>query len=207
MGLKSSYTLFAPFYDLLIQGATRTARQRSLARLHAFSGSLLLPGFGTGLDLDFLPPQAHITALDLTPAMLDRAKSRAASGALHIDWQVGDAQSLPFADNHFDAVAMHLILAVVPQPVIALQEATRVLKTGGRLLILDKFLAPTSRAPVRRALSPLLGKIATRTDVVFEELLLQSPALQLVENSAAGMGGWFRQIEAHKMDTTEDTKP
>ncbi len=207
MSLKHSYTLLAPIYDLLIQRATRGLRQRSLARLQGFSGRLLLPGFGTGLDLDFLPPQAQITATDLTPAMLDRAKSRAASTALQIDWQLADAQSLPFDDAHFDAVAMHLILAVVPQPQLALQEATRVLKPGGRLLILDKFLQATSRAPFRRALSPLMGAIATRTDVVFEELLRQAPALELVENTPAGFGGWFRQIEARKIDTRVNSKP
>ncbi len=198
MGLKRSYTLLAPLYDPLVQAATRSARQRSLARLNGFKGSLLMPGFGTGLDVDFLPAEATITAQDLTPAMLDRAKERASSTDLNIHWQVGDAQALSWGDEQFDAVAMHLILAVVPNPQAALCEAARVLKPGGRLLILDKFLSPHARAPLRRALSPLMGAIATRTDVVFEELLEQVPSLELVENSAAAVGGWFRQIEAHK---------
>jgi len=198
MGLKHSYTLFAPLYDPIVQQATRGARARSLSRLQDFEGSLLMPGFGTGLDMDFLPRNAAITALDLTPAMLERAKNRARDAELTIDWHVGDAQALPFEDEQFDAVAMHLILAVVPQPERAIAEATRVLKTGGRLLILDKFLQPGAKAPVRRLLSPLIGQIATRTNVVFENLLTHAPALNVTENTSAGFGGWFRQIEARK---------
>ncbi len=200
MGLKSSYTLLAPLYDPLIKRATRHARARSLKRLQGFEGQLLMPGFGTGLDLDFLPPNAKISALDLTPAMLKRAQTRAAEGSLDIEWHVGDAQALPFDDNQFDAVAMHLILAVVPEPRLALSEAARVLKPGGRLLILDKFIRQGSKAPLRRAISPVLGMIATRTDVVFEELLTQVPELDVTENTAAGFGGWFRQIEALKQE-------
>jgi len=198
MGLQHSYTVLAPLYDPLVQRATQSARARSLARLDGFEGSLLMPGFGTGLDLKFLPANAKISALDLTPAMLDRAKARAVDANLTIDWHVADAQALPFEDNQFDAVVMHLILAVVPQPILALQEAARVLKPGGRLLILDKFLPQEAFAPIRRSLSPLIGLIATRTDVVFETLLEQTPNLELIENSAAAFGGWFRQIEALK---------
>lgn len=198
MGLRHSYTLIAPLYDAVVQRATRGARARSLARLQGFEGSLLLPGFGTGLDLDYLPPAAAITALDLTPAMLERARARAAGRALRIDWQIGDAQALPFDHGQFDAVVMHLILAVVPQPELALAEAARVLKPGGQLLILDKFLRADSRAPLRRALSPLAGRIATRTDVVFEQLLPHAPALEVSEDTPAAFGGWFRQIAAHK---------
>lgn len=198
MGLKFSYTLLAPLYDPIVQQATRGARARSLSRLQDFDGTLLMPGFGTGLDMDFLPRNADISALDLTPAMLERAKRRAADSNLEIDWHVGDAQALPFEDEEFDAVAMHLILAVVPQPELAIAEATRVLKTGGRLLILDKFLRQGSFAPVRRALSPIIGQIATRTNVVFEDLLTHAPSLSVTENTSAGLGGWFRQIEATK---------
>ncbi|MGB0865531.1 MAG: class I SAM-dependent methyltransferase [Granulosicoccaceae bacterium] len=198
MGLKHSYTLFAPLYDPLVQRATLSARARSLSRLQGFEGRLLVPGFGTGLDIDFLPTQAHISALDLTPAMLDRAKARAAQTKLDINWHVGDAQALPFDDQQFDAVLMHLILAVVPQPELALQEASRVLKRGGRLLILDKFLRQGSWSPIRRLLSPVIGQIATRTNVVFEDLLVHTPELHVQEDSSAGLGGWFRQIEATK---------
>ena len=69
---------------------------------------------------------------------------------------------------------MHLILAVVPEPASALQEAGRVLKNRGSIYILDKFLRPGQLAPIRRGMNTVLRHIATRTDVVFEEVLSSS---------------------------------
>jgi len=59
--------------------------------------------------------------------MLARAKSR--DTQLNINWVLGDSMSLPFPDQHYDYVLLHLILAVVPQPAFCLSEAARVLKT------------------------------------------------------------------------------
>ena len=198
MSLRASYTLIAPFYDLVIRGFSQTLRQRSLQRLGDVNGlSILLPGIGTGLDIPLLPRGANYTGLDLTPAMLKRAEKQIPAG-LQLELQTGDAMALPFADQQFDCVIMHLILAVVPQPQLALAEAARVLKPGGRILILDKFLQANESAWIKRAISPVLGRIATRTDVVFEQLLAPLPQLQLMHNDAAALAGWFRHIELRK---------
>jgi ubiquinone/menaquinone biosynthesis C-methylase UbiE len=93
---------------------------------------------------------------------------------------------------------MHLILAVVPDPVAALQEAQRVLKPHGKILILDKFLHPNKRAPLRRLLNPMISRIATRTDVVFEEILRECKELEVLENTPSMLGGWFRHITLQK---------
>jgi len=199
MSLRTSYTIIAPFYDLVVRGFSQELRKRSLARAALGTGqSVLLPGIGTGLDLPHLPIGPHYTGIDLTPAMLQRAQQQIPEG-LNIELQTADAMALPFEDNHFDCVIMHLILAVVPQPQRALAEAARVVKPGGRILILDKFLRPGEGAWLKRAISPLLGRIATRTDVVFEELLATLPQLQVNYNEAAGLGGWFRHIELNKL--------
>jgi hypothetical protein len=60
------------------------------------------------------------------------------------------------------------------------------------VLLLDKFLSPGKASPVRRLLSPLAGRIATRLDVVLEDLLPEVP-LTVVSNEAAAFGGWFRR--------------
>ncbi|HXH03744.1 MAG TPA: class I SAM-dependent methyltransferase [Candidatus Competibacteraceae bacterium] len=195
MGLRLSYTLIAPIYDLVVEGFTRAARRQSLA--HLLDGpcqDVLLVGVGSGLDLPWLPSGPRYVGLDLTPAMLARARRKAARLPLDIRLEPGDATRLPFPAASFDVVVLHLILAVVPDGALALAEAARVLRPGGRMLILDKFLRPGQRAPLRRLLSPLAARIATRTDVVFEVLLAQVPGLSVVEDHPAVLGGWFRQI-------------
>lgn len=200
MALKHSYTLIAPFYDLLVRRPLESARRSSLQRLpdDIDSRKILINGIGSGLDIPYLPPAAHYTGTDITPAMLQRARANAARHNADIEFHIADSHRLPFPDQSFDIVIMHLILAVVPQPGLALQEAERVLKRGGSILIFDKFLRPGEFAPLRRIINVLLRHIATRTDVVFEELLTRCPALHVVEDTPALAGGWFRLIELRK---------
>jgi len=195
LSLKHTYTLWAPIYDLFVDRATRGPRRRSLERLGDVQGhQILLPGVGSGLDFPHLPPDAHYHGLDLTPAMLTRARHLADRLDLDIHLDEGDAMALPYEDARFDVVILHLILAVVPQPARALAEAVRVTRPGGRLLILDKFLRPGQKAPLRRMINPLISRLATRTDVIFEDLLAGHDRLRLVEDTPALAGGWFRHI-------------
>ena len=199
MTLRYSYTLFAPVYDAFVAPFTARARRDSLLRLregpHA---EVLLVGIGSGLDLPLLPRGPRYTGLDLTPAMLARARRKAATLDLDLRLDQGDARSLPYDDAAFDVVVLHLILAVTPHPGRVLAEAARVLRRGGRVLILDKFLRPGQKAPLRRLVSPLLGLLATRADVVFEETLAQAPGLEVASDRPALAGGWFRRIELRK---------
>ena len=200
--LRLSYSLIAPIYDLAISGPLRAARTRSLRALPVNrAGKVLVSGIGTGLDLPLLPKLHHYTALDFNAAMLSRARLRGANShgeSLQVDWVLGDSMALPFPDAHFDHVVLHLIVAVVPQPVQCLGEAARVLKPGGTIVLFDKFLKPNKLALLRRALNPLSRRIATRMDVVFEEVLSAVPQLQLVSDVPLLAAGWFRGIVLEK---------
>lgn len=201
--LRRSYSLIAPLYDLVVSRPLLHARARSLQALPADgAGRVLLSGIGTGLDLPLLPKLHHYTALDFNAAMLGRARRRGAQlrdEGLQVEWVLGDSMDLPFSDAQFDHVVLHLILAVVPQPAKCLSEAARVLKPGGTIIILDKFLRPNKLALLRRALNPLSRRIATRMDVVFEDVLSVVPQLQLVSDVPLLAGGWFRGIVLQKM--------
>lgn len=192
MTLQHSYTLIAPLYDAVIARASASARRESLAQLPSAPSTVLLAGVGTGLDLPWLPPGHHYVGLDLTRAMLVRALPRAAT----VDFAPvqGDALRLPFAEAAFDAAVLHLILAVVPEPAACLREIARVVRPGGRVLVFDKFLRPGQRAPLRRLANPLVRRLATRLDVVFEEVIAHTPALTVEHDRPALAGGWFRHL-------------
>lgn len=196
MSLRTSYTLLAPVYDWLIGPALCRVRAQSLTRLPHAGTHILINGAGTGLDLPLLPQSNRYTALDLTRAMINKAHSR--RGSLDLQWVQGDSQRLPFRDNSFDHVLLHLILAIVPDSRAALGEAARVLRSGGRVFVLDKFLRRGETAPLRRLFNPLMRRIATRTDVVFEDVLAGTPGLRVIDDHPAMAGGWFRMITLEK---------
>jgi phosphatidylethanolamine/phosphatidyl-N-methylethanolamine N-methyltransferase len=195
MSLKTSYHFIAPFYDAFLERASAGARRRSLTPLALLQEQqrVLLSGAGTGLDFPFLPAQHDYVALDLTAAMQLRSRSR--GERLHMAWVRGDSMLLPFAEASFDFVVLHLILAVVPKPQRCLAEAARVLKPGGRILLFDKFLRRGQIAPLRRLVSPLIAPLATRLDVVLEDVLQIVPQLRLISDEPSLVNGWFRLIE------------
>ena len=196
--LRLSYSLIAPLYDWVIERPMREARRVSLAALpNEVARRVLLSGIGTGLDLPMLPKIHRYTALDFNAAMLSRARPRGTD--LQVDWVLGDSMALPFSDGHFDHVVLHLITAVVPDPQRCLSEAARVLKPGGTIILFDKFLRPGQAAPLRRWLTPLSRRIATRMDVIFEEVLQQVPGLEVLSDVPLMAGGWFRGIVLRKI--------
>jgi len=196
--LRLSYSLIAPLYDWAIERPMREARRVSLAALpNEVVRRVLVSGIGTGLDFPLLPKIHRYTALDFNAAMLSRARPRGAD--LQVDWVLGDSMALPFSDGHFDHVVLHLITAVVPDPQRCLSEAARVLKPGGTIILFDKFLRPGQAAPLRRWLTPLSRRIATRMDVIFEEVLQQVPGLEVLSDVPLMAGGWFRGIVLRKI--------
>jgi phosphatidylethanolamine/phosphatidyl-N-methylethanolamine N-methyltransferase len=196
LSLKHSYTLIAPFYDAFLTHATHGARRRSLAALADLPPQhVLLLGVGTGLDLPLLPPQHHYVGIDLTGGMLRKSLPRARG--LRFAPVRGDVQLLPFADASMDSVVLHLILAVVPAPTFCLREAVRVLRPGGQLLVFDKFLR-RGEFGWKRWLNPLTRQVATRLDVVFEDVLAEVGGLDVRSDQPALASGWFRLIRLSK---------
>lgn len=147
------YSLYAPFYDL-IGRLFNDARRRSIQLLDLQPGErVLLLGAGTGIDLDFLPEGIEVTAIDITPAMVSQITARAHKLNLHVKASVMDGQALDLPYATFDAVVLHIILSVIPNPKACIAEATRVLKPGGRMTIFDKFLAEDADESLMRCVA------------------------------------------------------
>ncbi|MDA2810222.1 methyltransferase domain-containing protein [Nocardiopsis sp. RSe5-2] len=100
-------------------------------------GEVLEVAIGSGRNLEFYPEGVSLTGLDLSPPMLDLARERADSLGRAVELLEGEAHALPFPDEAFDTVVCTLGLCSVPdeRPVIA--EMYRVLRPGGRLVLLD----------------------------------------------------------------------
>jgi len=124
------------------------------------TGRVLEVAVGTGRSLPFYSSDAVVTGVDLSPAMLDLARRRAAELDREVDFRVGDAERLAFDDGSFDTVVCALGLCAIPDAVTAIREMRRVLVPGGRLLLLDHV---ASTWPPIFALQWLLERITIRT--------------------------------------------
>lgn len=191
------YNLIAPVYDAVVERASRAARRRSIERLALRLGErVLVVGCGTGLDFPFLPVDVRVTAGDISPAMVRRAQGRADALALDADVRVLDAHRLDLPDASFDAVVLHLVLAVVPDPVVAIAEVRRVLAPGGRVAILDKFVADGEQPSLMRRAANVVARVVA-TDLTRRlGPLLDAAGLMAVHDEPAGPGRLFRIVLA-----------
>jgi ubiquinone/menaquinone biosynthesis C-methylase UbiE len=155
-GKAHSYDRWLDAYErLMMIGAHR---DRLLSRAH---GRTLEVGVGSGRNLAAYPVDAQVTGIDISPAMLEIAKSRASQLGRVIDLRVGDAQDLDFPDGSFDTAVAILVLSAVPDHHQAIREIKRVLRADGRLLVLDHGRS-TIRPVVwaQRAVDPVLARYA-----------------------------------------------
>ena len=100
-------------------------------------GEVLFLAVGTGLDIQFFPPNQRISAIDISPKMLELAADRINAYVGTLDAQVMDVHEMSFPDNHFDQVFTSCTFCSVPDPVAGLKELKRVLKPGGELYMFE----------------------------------------------------------------------
>jgi ubiquinone/menaquinone biosynthesis C-methylase UbiE len=113
------------------------------------TGRTLEVAVGTGLNLPHYHPATDLTAVDVSPRMLDIARRRAAEVGLAADLLEGTAEELDFPDNSFDTVICTLALCSIPDDRRAVAEMVRVVRPGGRLVLADHV---ASSVPPLRAL-------------------------------------------------------
>ncbi len=138
------YSQNAPVYDIWGALTESKARKRSLA-LANLSGdeSILEVAVGTGLTFREIlkaNPRGHNVGVDITPAMLEKAKLKAAqTGAENYELLSGDAYNLQFPDDHFDVLVNNYMFDLLPEQDFTqvLSEFKRVVKPGGRIILVN----------------------------------------------------------------------
>lgn len=138
--LKQTYQRIAALYDL-IDLPFEHGRYRQLRPLlfEGLKGRILDAGVGTGRNIAFYPPGAEVVGIDLSPAMLQRARRRAGESRPSVQLLEMDVTRLAFPDASFDAAVASFVFCVLPDELqlAALVELRRVLKPGGIVRLLD----------------------------------------------------------------------
>jgi len=136
--ISAKYDRFARWYDWL-EGIPNLLGLSRLRRtlLRRASGKVLEVAVGTGKNLSYYPRDCRIIAVDLSKAMLNIARRRAAKLSVQVSFLVADAEALPFPDNSFDTVVSSLSTCTFPNPVGALQAMARVCRPQGKVFLLE----------------------------------------------------------------------
>jgi ubiquinone/menaquinone biosynthesis C-methylase UbiE len=168
-------------------------------------GDVLEVAIGTGRNLPHYPHGIRLTGVDFSPAMLQLARRQADRLGRTVDLRLGDAQALQLPDASFDTVVCTFSLCAIPDERQAVAEMKRVLRPGGRLLLLDHVAGTARRV---RAIQWLLEQV---TRPLNEEHLLRHPLLQVqaegfqIERAERSKLGIVERLAARK--PAEPTSP
>ena len=154
--VQNVFTSVASKYDIMNDvmsvGIHRIWKEAMMDWLAPRPGQKLLDVAGGTGDISFKflkrSGSGHATVLDITENMLIEGRKRAETDQIldRLDWIVGDAMFLPFAENSFDVYTISFGIRNVTQPQEALNEAFRVLRPGGRLMVLEFSQIPVPLA-------------------------------------------------------------
>ncbi len=197
--VRRHYDRSAGSYDRIIAWAERAffGGGREWVCSHA-RGEVLEIAAGTGRNLPFYPREVRLTLIELSPEMIEIARHRTRNLGVEADLRVGDTQDLPFPDASFDTVVATLALCTIPDDRRAVTEAARILRPGGRLLLLEHVRSPL--LPVRilqRVLNPLTVLLG-HDHLLREPLRHVQDAGLVVERLARSKWGLVERLAARK---------
>lgn len=159
---RARYDRNAAYYDRLSAGGEGMLEPGRTALWRRVRGPRVLEvGVGTGRGMAHYRPELTVTAIDLAPQMLARARERAMQDQIAVDLAEADVQALPFPAASFDAVVATCVFCSVPDPVLGLRELRRVLVAGGQLVLLEHVLSGKPLlGPAMRLANPLAVRIS-----------------------------------------------
>jgi demethylmenaquinone methyltransferase/2-methoxy-6-polyprenyl-1,4-benzoquinol methylase len=212
--VRQMFSSIATRYDVtnevLSFGIHRLWRRSAVKYSGAKEGDSILDcATGTGdLALAFkrkVGASGRVTGTDFCPEMLQSAPAKAAQAGLQVEFQVADAMALPFADNSFDVASIAFGIRNVDDPVVCLKEMARVVKPGGRVVVLE-FGQPTGFFGglfrlYSKVIMPTIGGLLTGNRAAYEYLPRTAAAFPAGERFLDLMdkAGAYRERVAHPL--------
>lgn len=171
------YEKLAKVYDFTFGPTLHPGRVQAIQRMAIRPGSHVLEvGVGTGINAALYPRDCHVTGIDLSTSMLEKASERIEKKDIrNMRVMAMDAANMSFDDDSFDIVYAPYLISVVPDPVQVAREMSRVCKKGGRIIFLNHFRSPNpvlSRA--ERLISPMTIHIGFKADLDLPGFLAQA---------------------------------
>jgi phosphatidylethanolamine/phosphatidyl-N-methylethanolamine N-methyltransferase len=171
--VETAYARWAPIYDAVCGPVMVRGRRAAATAARAIGGRILEVGVGTGLSFDDYDETTEITGIDLSAPMLAKAREKMASGRYPYvrDVQRMDAHHMSFADASFDCVVAQFVITLVANPEQVLSECHRVVKPGGRIILVNHLYSETGvAAAVERWAAQRTRKLGLRPEFPFARL-------------------------------------
>jgi phosphatidylethanolamine/phosphatidyl-N-methylethanolamine N-methyltransferase len=175
--VESVYEKIAKVYDLTFGPTLHPGRLIAVEGMGIKPGDRILEvGVGTGINAPLYPRNCHVTGIDFSAKMLEKARERVErKGVRNVRLMEMDAGSLSFADNSFDIVYAPYVISVVSDPVRVVREMRRVCRPGGKFIVLNHFKSSNRLvAKVERAISPFTVHIGFKSDLDLPGFLAQA---------------------------------
>lgn len=204
VGVAKAYDRWAPVYDLVFGAVFRQGRSVAIDAAERVGGRILEVGVGTGISLPRYRRSSRITGVDLSDAMLDKARARVARlGLTNVEAiDIGDAERLAYPDHAFDVVVAQYVVSAVPHPLRALDECARVCRPGGEIVITTRVSADGGmRGAIERGLMPVTSRLGFRTEFPFSlysDWVASRPDVTLLEARPIAPFGHFSLVRFGK---------
>ena len=206
-GVTAAYDRWAPIYDLVFGKVFTEGRSDAIVAAEAIlaeGGRILEVGVGTGISLPQYKPETRLVAIDISDAMLDKARERKRKLKLDNveDIAVMDAEAMRFEDGEFEVVVAQYVITSCPNPEAALDEFVRVCKPGGEIVITTRIGANVGlRGKIENFLMPVTTRLGFRTEFPYsryENWAKANGCVELVENRPLPPLGHFSILRYRK---------
>jgi phosphatidylethanolamine/phosphatidyl-N-methylethanolamine N-methyltransferase len=168
--MEQLYSFYSPFYEYVFGKLLGPGRRKAFKYLPREPHQKVLEiGVGPGSTLEFYPPKTRLVGIDISRAMIERAREKAihVNSGSRFDFHVMDASRLEFPDNTFDIVMAAYVITTVQDPHKVCREIWRVVKPGGQIIAVNHTRSQNGSlwGRVEDVMAPVFVRVGFTTDL------------------------------------------